>query len=110
MRILLDECLDERLRHSFSDHNCETARHAGLAGLKNGKLLDAAEARGFSVLLTVDQGFAYEQNLAGRQIAIIIFRSKSNRLKDVLLLVPACLELLKSVQPGDVLHLPQRIW
>ena len=55
MRLLLDECIDERLRLSFAEHDCQTARFAGFAGLKNGQLLDAAEAAEFDVLITVDQ-------------------------------------------------------
>ena len=38
MRILLDECVDERLRHLFDEHDCHTARFAGFSGLKNGVL------------------------------------------------------------------------
>ena len=49
-----------------------------------GELLDAAEAAGFDVLVTVDRGFRYEQNLAGRKIAVVIFRTKSIALKDLL--------------------------
>jgi hypothetical protein len=39
MRVLIDECIDERLRYEFAGHGCQTVRYAGLAGLKNGKLL-----------------------------------------------------------------------
>jgi predicted nuclease of predicted toxin-antitoxin system len=106
MRILMDECLDERLRNSFSDHDCQTARYAGFAGLKNGDLLDAAESAKFDILLTVDQGMEYEQNLIGRKIAIITFHAKSNRLKDLLPLVPACLTLLSSTRPGKIVRIP----
>jgi hypothetical protein len=49
MRLLFDECLDERPQLLFPDHDCQTARFAKLAGLKNGRLLDAAEAAGFNV-------------------------------------------------------------
>jgi len=73
MRILIDECIDERLRDSFSGHDCQTARYAGFAGLKNGELLDAVESAHFDVLLTVDRGLEYQQNLTGRKIAIINF-------------------------------------
>jgi hypothetical protein len=55
MRLLLDECVDERLRFLFPGHDCQTARFANLAGLKNGHLLEAAEAAGFDILITVDQ-------------------------------------------------------
>jgi hypothetical protein len=91
MRILIDECIDERFRNSLPGHDCQTARYAGLAGLKNGELLIAAESARFDVFLTADQGIEYQQNLVARKIAIIIFRAKSNRLKDLLPLVPACL-------------------
>ncbi len=55
MRVLMDECIDQRLRLLFPTHDCQTAGFANLAGLKNGCLLDAAEAAGFEVLITVDQ-------------------------------------------------------
>ena len=51
MRLLIDECVDERLRLLFPAHDCETARFAGFAGMKNGRLLDAAEAAGFEILV-----------------------------------------------------------
>jgi hypothetical protein len=102
MRILIDECIDERFRNSFLAHDCQTARYAGLAGLKNGDLLTAAETAKFDVFLTVDQGFKYQQNLAACKPAIIIFRAKSNRLKDLLPLVAACLARIASIQPGQI--------
>ena len=73
MRILIDECIDERFRNSFADHDCQTARYVGMAGLKNGELLLAAEAANFDVLLTVDQGIEYQQDLAGRNLQLSFF-------------------------------------
>ena len=105
MRILIDECIDEQFRSSLPGHDCQTARYAGLAGLKNSDLLTAAEAKKFDVFLTVDQGIEYQQNLEGRKIAIIIFRTKSNRLKDLLPLVSICLEHVESIQPGQIVRI-----
>jgi predicted nuclease of predicted toxin-antitoxin system len=105
MRILIDECIDERLRNSFPSDDCQTARYAGLAGLENGELLTAAETAKFDVLLSVDQGIEYQQNLTGRKIAIIIFRTKSNRLADLLPHVPACIAHMESIQPGQVVRI-----
>jgi hypothetical protein len=102
MRILIDECIDERFRNSLPGHHCQTARYAGFAGLKNGDLLTAAETGKFDVFLTVDQGIEYQQNLTAHKIAIIIFRARSNRLKDLLPLAPACLARIASIQPGQV--------
>jgi len=104
MRILIDECIDERFRNSLPKHDCQTARYAGLAGLKNGDLITAAETSKFDVL-TVDQGIEYQQNLTGRNIAIIIFYTKPNRLKDLLPHVTACLAYIESIQPGQIVRI-----
>jgi predicted nuclease of predicted toxin-antitoxin system len=105
MRILIDECIDERFRNSLPGHDCQTVRYAGLAGLTNGELLAAAETARFDVFLTVDQGIEYQQNLTGRSIAIIIVRTKSNRLKDLLPHVPVCLAHIESIQPGQIVRI-----
>jgi len=92
-------CIDERFRNSLPAHDCQTARYAALAGLENGELLAAAEKAKFEIFLTVDQGIEYQQNLTNRKIAIIILHARSNRLKDLLPLVPACLTHIETIQP-----------
>src|SRR5450432_3220692 len=81
--------IDERLRLLFPGHDCQTARFAKLAGLKNGRLLDSAEAAGFDVLITVDQNITDQQNLSGRKISFVILCGPTNRLRDLRVLVPA---------------------
>jgi predicted nuclease of predicted toxin-antitoxin system len=105
MRLLLDECIDERLRHSFPGHDCETARYAKLAGLKNGKLLAAAEAAGFDVIVTVDQNIPYQQNLDDRKIALLILCAPTNRRSDLQRLIPAALGVLGTIQPGQIMRI-----
>lgn len=107
MRILLDECVNQRLRNYLPGHDCESAEYAGFAGLKNGELLNAAESAHFDVLLTVDRGLEYEQNLAGRRIAVVIFRTKSIALQELLSHVPACLAVLASIKPGEIAKVPE---
>jgi len=101
MRILLDESIDERFRDSLPARDCQTARYAGMAGLENGELLAAAESAKFDIFLTVDQGIEYQQNLTRRNIAIVILRPKSNRLTDLLSLLPSCLAHIYSIRPGQ---------
>ena len=105
MRLLIDECIDERLRLLFPSHDCQTARFANLAGLKNGRLLDAAETGGFDVLITVDQNIPDQQNVAARKIALVILRGPTNRLRDLAPLVPAAFSALGSIEPGDVVRI-----
>lgn len=104
MRLLIDECVDERLRLLFPGHDCQTARFAGLAGLKNGALLDAAEAAGFDVLITVDQNIPEQQSLEGRNISLLILCGPTNRLRDLLPLAPAAISALRLVGPGEVVR------
>jgi hypothetical protein len=101
---LFDECLGERLRLLFPDHDCQTARFAKLAGLKNGRLLDAAEAAGFNVPITADQNIPDQQNFTGRSISLMILCASTNRLRDLALLVPAAISALASVAPWDVVR------
>jgi predicted nuclease of predicted toxin-antitoxin system len=54
MRVLLDECLPERLKHELPEHQVRTVREAGLAGKKNGALLEFASTQ-FDVLVTIDR-------------------------------------------------------
>lgn len=104
MRVLLEECVNEQLRHHLPGHDCQTARYAGFAGLENGVLLKEAEAAQFDVLLTVDRGFEYQLNLAGRRIAVIVFYGKSVLFEDLLPLMANCLDHLKSIRPGQVVR------
>ena len=56
------------------------------------------------IFLTMDKGLEYQQNLAGRAIAIIIFRAESNRLTDLLPHLPACITIMRSIRPGQVIR------
>ena len=105
MRVLIDECIDERLRNHLPGQDCQTVRYAGLTGLKNGDLLTAAESAEYDAFLTLDQGVEYQQNLIDRKIAIVVFRAKSSRLKDLLPLIPACLTALESIQAGQLVRI-----
>jgi predicted nuclease of predicted toxin-antitoxin system len=105
MRLLVDECIDERLRLLFPGHECETARFANLAGLKNGRLLEAAEQAGFAVLLTADQNIPDQQNLSGRKIAMVILCGPTNRLRDLAPLVPTAISAIGSIGRGDVVRI-----
>jgi hypothetical protein len=76
---------------------------AGLAGKKNGELLGLAEGH-YDVFVTLDRGLEFQQNLAGRTIAVVLIRSKSNRLVDVRQHASACLAAIQSIQPGQLLQ------
>jgi hypothetical protein len=76
MRVLLDECVPRKLKQHLSVHDCQTVPEIGFAGKKNGELLSLAEAGGFGVFLSLDQGIEFEQNLLGRKIGIVLVQAK----------------------------------
>ena len=106
MKILLDECLPVDFRHSFLNHEAHSAEWAGLKGKKNGELLLAAEVSGYQVLLTVDHGIPRQQTMVGRNVAIVLIRSRTNQLEDLLPLASAILSVLESIQPGQIVVVP----
>ena len=108
MRLLLDHCVPQRLGSLLEDHEVRTAAERAWDQLRNGKLLAAAEAEGFVVLLTVDQGMRHQQNMSGRRIAVLIMRAATNSLRDLAPLVPSVLAVLPSLQPGSVTEIPPR--
>ena len=105
MKILLDECPPLDFRHNFPGHDAHTAEWTGLKGRKNGELLRDAELAGYDVLLTVDQGIPHQQNVARRKLTIIAIRSRTNQLEDLLPLVGAILNALKTATPGQIVHI-----
>lgn len=104
MRVLLDEQLPRQLTPLLVGHDVRTVQQQSWAGLKNGDLLAAADAAGFTVLLTGDQSLPFQQNLANRLIGVVVLRAASNAIEDLRPLVPAALKAIGEVQPGQVLR------
>lgn len=107
MRVLLDECLPRRLARDLSGHDVATVPEMGWAGTKNGDLLRLAATR-FDAFVTVDQGLIFQHNLAtalgGSPMGVVVLHTVSNRLDALCPLVPALLEALSSLQPGETRH------
>jgi predicted nuclease of predicted toxin-antitoxin system len=105
MRILLDECLPLDFRHSFTGHDAHTAQWAGFKSKKNGELLRAAESAGYDVFLTVDQGIPHQLS-AGGKLSIILVRSRTNQIEDLVALIDAILQALEIITPGQIVAIP----
>ncbi|MYF98878.1 hypothetical protein F4212_07035 [Candidatus Poribacteria bacterium] len=104
MRVLLDENINWRLLRYF-DADCQvtTVDRQGWKGKRNGELLEQA-AKTFDVLVTMDKSIEYQQNIRKYAIGVILISARSNRLQDI---QPAMLkvnQVIKDVQPGQVIH------
>ena len=70
MKILLDECVPWPMHRLLTKHTCTSVQAQGWSGIRNGDLLQRAEGE-FDLFITSDQNIRYQQNLAGRAIAIL---------------------------------------
>ena len=101
MKVVLDACVPQPLRHAIAGHEIFTAGFLGLSTLDDTDLLDAIEGH-FDVLVTCDRGIPWQNRFAGRGISLIVLRARTNKLPDLLPLVPALLVALSEAKPGEV--------
>jgi hypothetical protein len=104
MRILLDECAPRPLKRELTDYEIRTVVEMGWAGKKNGELLRLMGQEGFTILLTTDQNLRYEQNLRQAGVAVVVLIAPSNKLADLLPLIPDARDVLNTITPGEVIE------
>lgn len=85
MRILFDQGTPAPLRHALAGHVVETSYERSWSKLTNGELIAAAESAGFEIFITTDKNLKYQQNLANRNMAIVVLQTTSwHRIQRVL--------------------------
>ena len=105
MTILLDHCLNWRLKRLLPGHSVQATFELGWDKFSKGQLLTLAAAQ-FDVFLNVDKGIKHQQNFAGRDIAVITLRGINNRIETHAPLMPQVFALLPTVEPGRVYAVP----
>jgi PIN like domain len=105
MRILLDECVPRPLKRQLTQYEVKTVTEMGWAGTKNGQLLKKMQDAQFTILLTTDQNLRYQQNLEQAGVAIVVMVANSNRLPDLIPLIPQVCDALETIAPGQVIEI-----
>jgi Domain of unknown function (DUF5615) len=106
VRILLDEQLPRQLAPHFKGHDARTVKEQGWAGLKNGALLKRAATAGFEVFITSDQNIEFQQDLKKAELFVVVLVAPTNKLEDLLPLVPPVLLALKDDSArGRLIHI-----
>lgn len=103
MKLLLDESLPEPPKKELPGHDVETVREAGWSGKSNGEL-SALASREFDTFITPDRNLRFQQNLRMITIGVIVLECGSNRIKQILPLVPYLKQAIMKVRPGQVAH------
>jgi hypothetical protein len=105
MRILFDECVPRPFKREFSVHEVHTVPEMGWAGKKNGALLALMSQNAIDVLVTTDRNMRHQQNLAAFKVSVVLLLATSNRLADLLPLVPAVEAALINIQAGILVEI-----
>jgi hypothetical protein len=108
MRILFDQGAPVPIAAYLREHSVRTTLQEGWDTLANGELLRVAEAAGFDVLLTTDNNLAYQQNLKGRKIAIVVI--SRNRWRLVQRMIRKIIAAVNTAEPGSytLIEVPAR--
>ena len=102
MRVLIDACLPVQLKNHLPLFEVHTTREMGWHQKSNGDLLKLAQEQ-FDVLVSMDKGIPSQQDLTRYAIALLVIKARSNRLPDLLPLIPRIMECLPLAKRGKVL-------
>lgn len=98
MKIIFDENVPLPLRRSFVGHEVTTVQEQGWAGIGNGELVQRVDGR-FDVLLLADKNLRYQQNLAGRRVALV--ELPTNRWPALQPLLGRVIAIVENAAPGS---------
>jgi hypothetical protein len=101
LRVLLDECVDSRLAAHLGAFETRTVADQGWVGITNGQLLSRAAVE-FDVFVAVDRNLPFQQHLPKFDIAVILLRAKTNRVVDLVALVPELVSIIPNAKTGVV--------
>lgn len=98
MKILLDECITQRLLTHLSDFETTTVSKMGWSGVKNGKLMSLCVEHNFDILLTIDKNLIFQQNLDKYPISIVVLKAKNSKLEEILKIIPNFILVVKILE------------
>lgn len=101
MKVFVDECVTYLLMPHLARHDFTHILDTPWRGMKNGALLRLVESS-YDVFLTTDRHLPHQQNLRQLNLAFLIMRGVSNKIEDLLPLVPETLQALDRIGTGDL--------
>ncbi len=102
MKILIDECVDWRLKLEFSQYDAKAVQDMGWLGKENGELLRLAVTENFDVFITIDKKLRDQINLKNYSLSIIVLDTYRSTLANLKPLVPKIIALFEEVTPGNL--------
>jgi predicted nuclease of predicted toxin-antitoxin system len=103
MRILVDECVDPRVKRLFADHETATVHEKNWDALDDGALLAVAQDE-FDVLLTIDRGLEFQQNIARFHLGVVVVHVPKNQIAHYEAIQKELRLAVELVRQGEVRH------
>lgn len=101
MRILLDENFPADFTKMLVGHDTSNVHGHGWSGVKNGELLRRAHGV-CDVFVTLDRNLEFQQNMKILPFGVVVVRSRSNRIVDLIPHIPGILRAVIGIRPGHV--------
>jgi len=103
MRILLDECVNPRLKEAFAGHEVLTTHEMGWNNSPDSKLLGLAQER-FDIFITIDRSLEYQQNLKKIDLAVVVVETSDNQMNSYRPMFVRLREAVAKAKPGTAVH------
>ncbi|MGA2184369.1 MAG: DUF5615 family PIN-like protein [Bryobacteraceae bacterium] len=101
MRILLDECVNPRLRLAFPGDEVKSVPEMGWRALTNGALIKEAASR-FDVLVTLDQNLRFQNQTGKHPRGIVVLITQFNHIAAYRSQFAEIRDLVRQTRPGQV--------
>ena len=103
MKILLDENIDVRFKHLFSNsaHEVYTVRDMQWNGIKNGVLLQLLKDYNFNCWIVADKNIPYQQNISKLPCPVIVLDVFRNTLAHIAPLFADVLMALGNISENE---------
>jgi hypothetical protein len=98
VRVLLDEHIPVGLAGALQGHSVDTVVGRGWA---DGELLQRMRGE-YGALLTMDRGIEFQQHVSALPFGVLLILASSNRMVQLEPLVPAILDALPQLKPGEL--------
>jgi predicted nuclease of predicted toxin-antitoxin system len=105
MRILLDECVNPRLRLAFPGSAVKTVAELGWRSFTNGRLLREAAGK-FDLFVTLDQNLEFQNPARSLSLGILVLKTRFNDLATYRPQFAAIRDAAARTKPGQVTVLP----
>jgi hypothetical protein len=103
MRVLIDECIDPRVKFLFIGHEVKTVHEMGWDRIQDGPLLRLAEQH-FEVFVTLDRSLKFQQNLQKLALGIVEVSVPKNQLRAYPAVRDRLIAAVEAAGPGKIVH------